>query len=191
MNVLSSLLILSATQGIFQFHPKCKRVTLTHLCFVDDLLIFCKGNLDSILGVVSILDLFYDISGLKLNVAKIELFASGIDERRLVDIRHATGFKVGKLPMRYLGGPLVTRKLSEKDCQPLLDKISVKLNCWSHRNLSYGGRLHLIQSVLFSITNYWCRELIIPKSVIYRIEQLYMRYFWKWGDVAVHGARVM
>ncbi|KAL4383097.1 hypothetical protein GQ457_15G000930 [Hibiscus cannabinus] len=51
MNVLSRLLDIVAEKGIFQYHPKCKRVRLTHLCFADDLLIFCKGNVDSLLGV--------------------------------------------------------------------------------------------------------------------------------------------
>ncbi|GMI94912.1 hypothetical protein HRI_003160500 [Hibiscus trionum] len=55
MNVLSGLLDKAATQGIFQFHPKCKKLNLTHLCFADDLLVFCKGNVDSLVGVQCVL----------------------------------------------------------------------------------------------------------------------------------------
>ncbi|KAE8681863.1 hypothetical protein F3Y22_tig00111303pilonHSYRG00120 [Hibiscus syriacus] len=68
--------------------------------------------------------------------------------------------------------PLVTRKLSEKDCFPLLVKLSAKLKHWSTMSLSYAGRLQLIKSVLFSIVNFWCRQLILPKSVLRRIEQM-------------------
>ena len=59
MDVLSRLLDATATNGVFKFHPKCKKITLVHFCFVDDLLIFSKGNIDSIIGVQKILNLFY------------------------------------------------------------------------------------------------------------------------------------
>ncbi|XP_039010000.1 uncharacterized protein LOC120138638 [Hibiscus syriacus] len=101
MNVLSSLLDAAAKHGIFKFHPKCRRISLTHLCFADDLLVFCHGSLGAI-----ILD---------------------------------TGFRVGQLPVRYRGVPLVTRKLTGKDCEALLTKIKDKLRIWSNKNLSYGG----------------------------------------------------
>lgn len=28
----------------FRFHPMCKKIRLNHLCFADDLMIFCKGK---------------------------------------------------------------------------------------------------------------------------------------------------
>ena len=59
MNVLSRLLDAVVKHGVFQFHPKCKRITLTHPCFAYDLLIFFKGNLDLIIGIQRVLNLFY------------------------------------------------------------------------------------------------------------------------------------
>ena len=61
MNVLSRLLDAAAIHGVFKFHLKCKRIKLTHLCFADDLLIFFKGTLDSILGIQKVLNLFYTL----------------------------------------------------------------------------------------------------------------------------------
>ncbi|XP_039042882.1 uncharacterized protein LOC120181927 [Hibiscus syriacus] len=147
MNVLSSLLDASAKKGIFRYHPKCKRVSLTHLCFADDLLVFCHGSLDSVLGVLSTLEAFYDLSGLRLNAQKTELFACGLTDPVLQLIQSGTGFKVGMLLVKYLGVPLVTRKLSGKDCSALLTKIKEKLGKWSDKKLSYGGRLQLIKSL--------------------------------------------
>ena len=40
MNVLSRWLDVVAVRGVFSYHPKFKRIGLTHLCFTDDLLIF-------------------------------------------------------------------------------------------------------------------------------------------------------
>ncbi|KAE8715218.1 Protein ROOT HAIR DEFECTIVE 3-like protein 2 [Hibiscus syriacus] len=72
-------------------------------------------------------------------------------------IQSAIGFKIGQLPVRYLGVPLVTRKLTSKDCSALLVKIKNKIDHWSSRNLSFGGRLQLVKSVLSSIFGYWSR----------------------------------
>ncbi|KAE8682295.1 DNA polymerase eta, putative isoform 3 [Hibiscus syriacus] len=99
MNILSKILNLAASKGIFGYHPKCIKIGLTHLSFVDDLLIFCKGNLDSIAGIISVLNHFYSLSGLKLNVSKTELFAAGISSRNLEIIHAISDFKIGQLPV--------------------------------------------------------------------------------------------
>ncbi|XP_039007851.1 uncharacterized protein LOC120135691 [Hibiscus syriacus] len=95
MNVLSRILNMVAAKGLFGYHPKCKKIGLTHLSFADDLLIFCKGNIEYVGGVISVLDQFYEIYGLKLNAAKCELYTSGISIRNLDHSLHSTGFKHG------------------------------------------------------------------------------------------------
>ena len=151
MNVLSKLLDAAAMHGVFSYHPKCKKVTLTHLSFADDLLIFSKGNLSSISGIQEVLKTFYAISGLQLNSAKSEIFSTGVSREDLMATQQETGFKLGVLLVRYLGVPLVTRRLTKRDCLQLVEKITARINHWAVRFLSYAGRLQLIQSVLYSI----------------------------------------
>ncbi|XP_039009389.1 uncharacterized protein LOC120137799 [Hibiscus syriacus] len=190
MNVLSRLLNLAAARGMFGFHPKCKKIGLTHLMFADDLLIFCKGIVESVIGVIGVLDKFYEMSGLQLNAAKCEFYAAGIPINTIETIHRITGFTHGSLPVRYLGVPLVKRKLSEKDCVLLIEKIKAKLHHWSGKHLSYAGRLELIRAVLFSVANYWCRQLFLPQSIINKIEQLCSCFLWKGSDKAATGVRV-
>ncbi|KAE8684022.1 Rhodanese-like domain-containing protein 11 [Hibiscus syriacus] len=64
-------------------------------------------------------------------IAKCEFFAAGISTNILESINKTTGFKQGCMPVRYLGDPLVTRKLSEKDCVVLIDNIKSMLYHWS------------------------------------------------------------
>ncbi|KAE8707928.1 hypothetical protein F3Y22_tig00110369pilonHSYRG00036 [Hibiscus syriacus] len=101
MNVLSSLLNVAASKDVFKFYPKYY-----------------------VIGVQVVLDVFYSISGLKLNASsKCEIFSAGVSAQQCVAIREFTRFKLGSLPVRYLGVPLVPRKLSVKDCCNLIDKI--------------------------------------------------------------------
>ena len=175
---------------VFNYHPKCKRIRLTHLCFADDLLIFAKGNIDSVIGIQNVLKLFYSYSGLQLNNSKSEFFSSGLTSESLERIREVAGFKIGKLPVKYLGVPLVARRLTLKDCDPLVEKITARVNCWSARLLSYAGRLQLIQAVLFSMQNFWCRFFILPKRILKRIAQICSSYLWKGRESKAKGAKV-
>ena len=190
MNVLSKMLNVVAKYGVFSFHLKCKKLELTHLCFADDLLIFSRGNLDSIVGIQNVMKQFYLFSGLHLNNSKCELFPSGISRILLSEIQEQTGFKLGVLPVRYLGVPLITRRLSAKDCMALVDSITARVQHWATKFLSYAGRYQLIQSVIFSIENYWCRHFLLPKSVLKKINQICSTFFWKDKSKSSKGARV-
>ncbi|KAL4301685.1 hypothetical protein GQ457_10G014800 [Hibiscus cannabinus] len=130
------------------------------------------------------------MSGLKLNTSKSELFASRIPKEGLAVINEVIGFRFGALPVRYLGIPLVTRKLTESDCRMFYNKVREKIRQCSSRNLSFAGRLQLIKSVLMSITNYWCMQLVIPSGILRKIEQLCARFFWKGADTPATGAKV-
>ena len=152
MNVLSRLLDVAVVYRVFSYHPKCKKVGLTHLCFVDDLLIFTKGNVDFVVGIQRVLQVFYSFS--QLNNAKCEIYSTGIGREVLEEIQQKTGFKLGLLLVRYLGVPLVTRRLTNNDCAPLIEKITARIHHWVVKFLSYAKRLQLIQFILFSLQNF-------------------------------------
>ena len=73
-SIVSKLLDAATAYGVFIYHPKCKRIKLTHLFFVDGLLIFTKRDMESIVGVQKVLRLFYTYSGLQFNSEKMSFF---------------------------------------------------------------------------------------------------------------------
>ncbi|XP_039032501.1 uncharacterized protein LOC120167609 [Hibiscus syriacus] len=168
MNVLSSLLDVSTKKGIFR---SIGVLSWFHGCFE-----YPEG--------------FYKFSDLRLNAQKTKLYACGLSDSVLQQIQSGTGFRVGMLPVKYLGVSLVTRKLTSKDCSALVTKIKEKLCKWSNRKLSFGDRLQLIKYVMFNIFSYWSRQLILPKGVISDVERLCMRFFWKGCDFPAKRARV-
>ncbi|XP_052477259.1 uncharacterized protein LOC128032617 [Gossypium raimondii] len=165
-------------------------IRLTHLCFADDLLIFTKGNLESILVVGNVLDLFYKMSGLHVNFSISELYSGGVVSIELLSIVETTGLKIGTLPVRYIGIPLVTRSLKNGNCDSLEEKITKCIQSWASRCLSYAGRLQLIQFVLFSMQNVWCRIFLLPSKVVKKVNKLCSSFLWKGHELSAKGVKV-
>jgi len=135
----------------FHFHPRCKRLNLIHMCFADDLLLFSRGDVDSVSQLFEVFSLFSVASGLKANQAKSSIYLGGVSMSVQDSIVTKFNFIKGELPFRYLGIPLSSKKLSVIQCQPLVKKIICRIEKWSSKLLSYIGRLQLIKSVLFGV----------------------------------------
>lgn len=52
-----------------------------------------------------------------------------------------SGFKLGSLLVRYLGVPLITGHLIDRDCRPLIEKITSCIDSWVAKKPSYARRL--------------------------------------------------
>ncbi|GJS73547.1 hypothetical protein Tco_0706388 [Tanacetum coccineum] len=81
-------------------------------------------------------------------------------------------FKSGKLPMRYLGVPLLAKKLRVNDFKFLVDKVASRVNSWRNKVLSYVRRIQLIDLVLSSMQVYWTSVYMFPLIVIKEIDML-------------------
>ena len=57
MKYLFRLMIRVSLSSLFNFHPRCRKLSLNHLAFADDLMLFSKGtyNLLASFGMVLIL----------------------------------------------------------------------------------------------------------------------------------------
>lgn len=59
-----------------------------------------------------------------MNITKTELFTAGLDQSESAAIA-SYGFPCGQFPIRYLGLPLMSRKLKISEYAPLMIKISL------------------------------------------------------------------
>lgn len=80
------------------------------------------------------------------------------------EIVNIMGFSRGDFPVKYLGCPLQTRKVSISEYSSLLSKVERAIRCWSARALSYARRLQLVKSVLEGIMSFWDQIFILPTS---------------------------
>lgn len=153
MNVLSKLIDEAAAKKRIGYHPRCKNIGLTHLCFADDLVIFVDGTKRSVEGILEVFQKFAKISGLKISLEKSTLYVAGGSSQNHTEIKEFL-FEKGQFPVRYLGLPHLTKRMTVNDYLPLVEKIRSRINSWTGKFLSFAGRLQLIQYVIASLTNF-------------------------------------
>ncbi|XP_074298240.1 uncharacterized protein LOC141629074 [Silene latifolia] len=64
-----------------RFHPLCKQLRLTHLIFADDLLMFSKGDLKSIMVLLRAFSSFSHASGMNMNAMKSCAYFNGMSKK--------------------------------------------------------------------------------------------------------------
>ena len=190
MNVLSHMIDKAAVTRNIGYHPKCKNIGLTHLCFADDLMVFVDGQRRSIEGIIHIFQEFAGRSGLKISLEKSMIYLAGVSDQNRDTITANFPFATGHLPVRYLGLPLLTKRMTAADYAPLLENIRGKISSWTARALSYAGRLTLINSVIVSISNFWISAYRLPSGCIKEIEKLCAAFLWSGPDLNPKKAKI-
>ncbi|GJY48856.1 RNA-directed DNA polymerase, eukaryota, reverse transcriptase zinc-binding domain protein [Tanacetum coccineum] len=168
----------------FKYHHRCKKLEITHLSFDDDLLVFCHSV------IKEALEEFSSYSRLKANMHKSTVFFGGMTSAEQNIILGIVPFAIGKLPVRYVGVSLITKKISSTDCKPLIDKVRNRVLDWRNKALSYSGRLQLISSVLSAMQIYWAYVFLLPKNVIYEINKILKGFLWCQGELTKGKAKI-
>lgn len=181
MEVFSSLLQSRFDSGYIHYHPRASDLKLSHLMFADDVMIFFDGGSSSLHGVTEALDDFASWSGLRINPQKSQLFCAGVDEIEAFTM-YQYGYATGTFPVRYLGLPLMSRKLKINEYEPLLDLLAKRFRAWAVRALSFAGRTQLLGTVIAGTINFWISTFILPKGCIKKIESICSRFLWS-GDI--------
>ncbi|GKC25229.1 RNA-directed DNA polymerase, eukaryota, reverse transcriptase zinc-binding domain protein [Tanacetum coccineum] len=174
----------------WKFLEKSQSIKLVHVSFADDLLVMWHGDSNYVKVIKRALDEFNACSWLLPNNSKSTMFFGSLNKDEKNAILSVLPFATGKLPVRYLGVPLIAKRLSVKDCGCLLDKIKRKVKNWKNRSLSYADRLQLIAAVLESIHVYWASVFLIPTTIINEINSLLKWFLWNQRETAAGKAKV-
>lgn len=178
LEVLSRSLKHMSRTPVYGFHPKCQNLRITHIAYADDLLLFARGDIQSVSLVMNCLNEFGDMAGLRVNHIKSSIYMASMEDWVREHILHITGFSCGQLPFRYLGIPLSSSKLNSSDYGMLLDAVRSKINSWPRHTLSHAGKLELIRSVLQGVECFWLSILPMPKNIIDEIRVLCRKFVW-------------
>ncbi|XP_010412606.1 PREDICTED: uncharacterized protein LOC104698930 [Camelina sativa] len=190
MDILSKQLDRAVTQERIKPRSLCIQPLITHLNFADNLLVLFDGSESSLVGILETLDMFKLASGLGINLTKSCLFLDGDNRNGIRSMSSRLNLTHGSLPIRYLGFPLITQKLSASDYQPLIDKVKSRISGWTHRHLLFAGRLQLLQSVINNTINFWASIFMLPSKCLKELERICSAFLWKGVADSARGAKV-
>lgn len=127
---------------------------------------------------------FSQVTGISANTEKSSIYRPRVKYDMRQRLLELTGHELGKFPMRYVGLPFSPRKWIEIECQQLCTRITEKIRANSNRHLYYEGKQQIINSVLFSLHNYWGAVFLLPQSVIKEVDKKSVESSF-WGSTAM------
>ncbi|GJY11524.1 protein LAZ1 [Tanacetum coccineum] len=167
----------------FRYHNLCEDLQIVNVCFADDLFIFSRGEVDSARLIMESLEEFQKSSGLVPSIPKSTVYLCNVCNHVKVAILNIMSFAEGELPMKYLGVPLISTRLLNRDCKILVERVTNRIGDWKNKSLSFAGRLQLCRSVLSSMQVFWASILVIPKGIILDIQQQIREFLWCNGEL--------
>jgi mannosylglycoprotein endo-beta-mannosidase len=147
------------------------------LQYGDDTIIFLEHDLEKALNIKLVLCIFEQLSGLKINFHKSEIYCFGNAKEVENDYKQIFGCESETLPFKYLGILIHFRKLKNGEWKPVEDQFEVKISSWIGKLLYYGDRLILINSILMSLPMFLLSFFEIPIGVRKRLDFFRSRFF--------------
>ncbi|KAI0511099.1 hypothetical protein KFK09_011721 [Dendrobium nobile] len=155
---------------------------ITHLLYADDALIFSHASVELAKSMRTIMEKFCKWTGQRINIGKSQLlFGKVVNYHMRRKIGRLLGFKIVK-EMRYLGVKISLEIMKMADYQEVLSNAMERLNAWSRKSLSLGGKLILVESSLLSMVNFLITQSLVPKRLLHDLEKLCRSFIWNNKD---------
>jgi hypothetical protein len=127
---------------------------INRLQYADDTVFLLPDDLVSAKNLKFILCTFEQISGLKINFHKSELYLFGDGADKGDRYKRNFTCQIGNLSMKYLGLPVNKMRLRNKCWSSVESKIENRCAEWQGRLLNIAARLTLVQASLSNMSWY-------------------------------------
>ncbi|XP_056697398.1 uncharacterized protein [Spinacia oleracea] len=155
-----------------------KRITVSHLLFADDLLLFGRADDSTTSTLREVLDSFCSVLGQKVNEEKSRLiFSHNTPNQHKTWFQELINVKESSSLGLYLGLPLSHKKPTRNSIQFVVEKRK-KLANWKTTCLSRAGRLCLIRSTLNTIPHYYMQANYLPKATLNDLDKIINDFLW-------------
>lgn len=139
---------------------------ITHLMFADDYILFGETSRRGICVLKDILEQYEDCSSQCVNFEKSTVFFnSNVNDQDKNLVFQILNVRCSMNPKRYLGLPIMVGRKKKLAFQNLKDHLKQRINSWSLRHISQGGREVFMKVVLQAIPTYTMACFLLPKSV--------------------------
>lgn len=152
---------------------------ITHLFFVDDLLLFGEASVDQMKVMMKCLDNFCSSSGQKMSKEKSRILISdNVNHQEATIISRVARIRLTSDLGKYLGVPLLHKTPTRATYNFILEKSQRKLSAWKASTLSLAGRITLAKSVVAALPTYSMQTMLMPKGVCEKLDQLQRNFIW-------------
>ena len=152
---------------------------ITHLQYADDTILFAQVSDQNILSLKFLLFCFEEMSGMKINYQKSEMYVLGVSKEEEMRVANMMNCKVGEMPFTYLGLSMSTKKIVMKDLCYIIQKVEKRMQSWKSGYLSYGGREIKINSCLSSAPLYAMGFYYLPEGFHSKMDSARSRFYWQ------------
>lgn len=153
---------------------------LTHMFFADDSYIFCKATVECADNVMTLLNVFEQASGQKINVDKSSVFFSSNTQQHLkTELCHKLGFKEASDHIHYLGLPNFVGRKKSAIFGFIKDKMQNRTSGWEKKLISQGGKEILLKTAAQSLPSHAMSVFLMPMEVCNQLENQMCKYWWR------------
>lgn len=157
--------------------------SISHLFFADDSLVFFRAKRQDCLNVRSCLSSYERASGQMINFDKSALsFSPNTTVQMTSDIKSILSMEVVSGHDLYLGLPTFSLRNKNLQFAYLKERICHRIEGWSSKFISVGGKEVLIKSVIQAIPSYAMSCFKLPLSLCHCIEQMCAKFWWNIKD---------
>ena len=147
--------------------------------YADDLTAYLDGSGSSLKSMVSILDQFRDLSGLKINLSKCK--AVWIGKNRFSDIKLCGDLKLIWTKKFRLLGVDFDSDLAEMDLnfRTKVEEIDKLFKCWLYRHLTPLGKITIIKSMALSKLSHVAMVCpLIDPNILQELKSMAFKFLW-------------
>jgi hypothetical protein len=161
-------------------------ISLSHLLFVDEIVLFGEAKDKEWESFKLIMDCFYKVTVMIINVQKSQLLFHRVWDDVEVVILNIFPYPHSSLDngMKCLNFPLNPNDYVYIDWLWMYQKIEARIMCWCKRWFSRGDRIILVKYVLESIPIYWLSIVHISKGIVDQRQKKCFFIFAEWKKVS-------
>jgi len=147
--------------------------------YADDVILFSSPNEKDLTATVTILEIFAQASGLRINPNKCAITPIQCGLAETAELLRFLPGSLQAFPIRYLGIPLSVHKLKKSDLQPLVDRVVAGLPTWKAGLMTKAGRAVLVKVKMSAVPVHTAIAISISPWVIKCIDKRRRAFLWR------------
>lgn len=146
--------------------PRSNALTISHLLYAYDVIVFSKGSPTSLQGIFRLLNQFSLVTGQQINLSKSQLIFSNSTSPNFKQYAYTFLYSPETTnDLLYLGCPIPFGRGKNKLFQYLITIIQKETDSWNGKKLSKAGKVTMIKYVLQSLPIHVMSCVKLPISI--------------------------